>query len=67
MTDTDYSYICMDCFERFNTAPPFHFEPKKCPYSSCQSHDIMTTEIYDRNQEINAAEDCKEDIRLFKR
>ena len=58
----DYEYICMDCLERFNTEPPFHNEPKKCP--NCKGHDICTVEIYERNQIINDREEHREDKRL---
>lgn len=62
----DYEYICMDCLRGFNSKPPFHDEPKNCPFSNCGSHDVCTMEIYDRHQQINAADEAAEEMRLIR-
>lgn len=61
----DREYICMDCLEDFDTEPPYHLEVKHCPY--CGSHDICTTEIYNRNEQANADDEQNEEMRLIRR
>jgi len=52
----DKEYICQSCGHTFNSEPPFHDKPKKCPRPRCSSDEITTIEEYDEAMRINARE-----------
>jgi len=52
----DEEYICQSCGHTFNSEPPFHERPKRCPRKKCKSDEITTIQEYDETMQINSKE-----------
>jgi len=44
----DKEFICTSCGHTFDSEPPFHERPKKCPRTRCRNNEITTIEEYDK-------------------
>lgn len=40
-------FICVSCGHTFDSEPPFHDKPEKCPRELCGSDEIQTMKDYD--------------------
>ncbi len=47
MSAMEPEYICVSCGHTFDSEPPFHDRPKKCPRKRCRSDEIQAIEEYD--------------------
>jgi len=60
----DTEYYCRDCGETFGTEPPYHDEPKECPF--CGSRDIISESQHRINEQVNADDEQAEEMRLIR-
>ena len=51
---SEEEYICGSCGHTFNSEPPFHEIPKKCPRTRCGSKEVSTIEEYNEAMKVNS-------------